>query len=58
MRERDEPAPSTPESVEACKLAAAEERARNVPAIGWDVDEDGIVQHEVRKQIDRVQRSA
>lgn len=50
--------PQTAQTIEAAKKNAAIERALNIPAIGWDVDEDGLVQHDVRKNADRLKRPA
>lgn len=56
MPQRDYP--RTPDTLAAAKRAAAAERAANIPDIGWDVNEDGIVQHDVRKNADRLKRPA
>jgi hypothetical protein len=50
--------PQTDATVESAKRSAAAERKLNIPLIGWDVDEDGIVQHDVRKNADRLRRPA
>ncbi len=50
--------PQTEETIATAKRNAAIERALNMPAIGWFVDEDGIVQHDVRKNADRLRRPA
>lgn len=46
--------PQTAHTIETAKRNAAIERVMNIPDIGWDVNEDGIVQHDVRKNADRV----
>lgn len=50
--------PRTDETLERAKVSAALERWLNVPVIGCDVNKDGILQLDVRRNADLCKRPA